>query len=414
MRPSPPARQAHLLGARAVAERAEVDPPRTSDGCAILPASSAACLVFLPCHKLMRRTSLWQDARLLSRACVAASPKRTCRRGEPDDTSPRTTHACRPAQRSLPCRPSRSTRICGWRARQTPRLSATSSVAASSILLYGGNANLYNFDLGRYADALAMMDACAAPTTHVITSVGGLRQDRRPGAAGGALSHPQRVMLLPMAFPADNDGIAEGVRRASPAGLRRDRYIKREELSRSGYARGAGRRGAVVFVKYAVERADPDDAYLDAVLSAVEARRVASGMGETPVPDHIGRRRLATFTSGAVCIAPSASLELLRLYRAGATAKPRRRSRRSSRSSNSGHASAASGAARSGGGNGHCRYRAGHADAVARSSRSTARTSVRRRRRWSPPNALAEQGRAPAFQPVTAPKRRKSRAVRAA
>jgi dihydrodipicolinate synthase/N-acetylneuraminate lyase len=190
-----------------------------------------------------------------------------------------------------------------------------------NILLYGGNANLYNFDLGRYADALAMMDAAAAPTTHVITSIGpdfGKIMDQAPLVERSPI---RNVMLLPMAFPADSEGIAEGVRRAAEKlGFGLILYIKRDGYLDPATLEALVAEGAVAFVKYAVERADPaNDAYLDAVLSAVGRERVASGMGETPVPDHISRRRLATFTSGAVCIAPAASLELLRLYRLGAT-----------------------------------------------------------------------------------------------
>ncbi len=62
----------------------------------------------------------------------------------------------------------------------------------------------------------------------------------------------------------------------------------------------------------------------NSILSAVGRDTVASGMGETPVADHIGKRGLATFTSGAVCIAPSASNRLLALYRAGQFEEARR------------------------------------------------------------------------------------------
>jgi dihydrodipicolinate synthase/N-acetylneuraminate lyase len=81
----------------------------------------------------------------------------------------------------------------------------------------------------------------------------------------------------------------------------------------------------VVFIKYAVERQEPAaDAYLDSILSAVGRDILASGMGEAPAADHIGKRGLATFTSRAVCIAPSASNRLLALYRAGRLEDARR------------------------------------------------------------------------------------------
>jgi dihydrodipicolinate synthase/N-acetylneuraminate lyase len=188
-----------------------------------------------------------------------------------------------------------------------------------SILLYGGNANLYHFSLGLYADALAMMVGAAGSATRIITSIGpdfGKMQDQ---AALVEQSGLRNVMLLPTAFPADSDGVANGARRiADRLGfgvilyLKRDGYVAPETLGRLVAD------GAVRFVKYAVERPDAAaDPYLDAVLAAVGKDVVASGMGETPVADHLGVRKLPTFTSGAVCIAPAAAMRLLTLYKTG-------------------------------------------------------------------------------------------------
>lgn len=187
------------------------------------------------------------------------------------------------------------------------------------ILLYGGNANLYNFDLGRYADALAMMDRVAAPATRVITSVGpdfGKITDQLPLVER---SNIRNVMLLPMAFPSDTHGVMVGVRRvAERLGFGVILYVKRDGYVNPGTLAKLVAEGAVAFVKYAVERPDPaDDPYLDAILAAVGPENVASGMGETPIVDHVGRRGLATFTSGAVCIVPALSQRLLTLLRAG-------------------------------------------------------------------------------------------------
>ncbi|WP_164820473.1 dihydrodipicolinate synthase family protein [Sinorhizobium meliloti] len=185
------------------------------------------------------------------------------------------------------------------------------------ILLYGGNANLYHFGLDDYRAGMEAVIAAAAPG--LITSIGpdfGKAMAQAPIARDLGFKN---VMLLPTQFPADPAGVANGVRRlAAILGhglvlyLKRENYVDPDELAR------LVSEGAVDFVKYAVERADPaQDAYLDAVIGAIGKDRMASGMGETPIHDHLGRRALTTYTSGAVCIAPSAAMELLTLYKAG-------------------------------------------------------------------------------------------------
>lgn len=187
------------------------------------------------------------------------------------------------------------------------------------ILLYGGNANLYHFGIDDYRAAMEIVIASAAVKTRLITSIG-------PDFGKALVQAPiarelgfKNVMLLPTQFPADPAGVANGVRRlADGLGnglvlyLKRENYIDPDELAR------LVAEGAIDFVKYAVERADAaQDAYLDAIVAAIGRDRIASGMGETPIHDHLGRRALTTYTSGAVCIAPSAAMELLALYKAG-------------------------------------------------------------------------------------------------
>lgn len=188
-----------------------------------------------------------------------------------------------------------------------------------NILLYGGNANLYHFGQGDYADALDVMTD-AARQSHVITSIGpdyGKMMDQAPLVERSSLKN---VMLLPVGFPSDSHGVGDGIRRiAARLGFGVIVYLKREMYVRPEVLEKLVAEGAVRFVKYAVERADPaDDAYLDSVLSAVGRDLVASGMGETPIVSHVGRRGVATFTSGAVCIAPAAAMALLTGLRAGA------------------------------------------------------------------------------------------------
>lgn len=193
-------------------------------------------------------------------------------------------------------------------------------------VLFGGNANLYNFDLGRFGEALALMDAAASPSTHVITSIGpdfGKLTDQLPLVERSAI---RNVMLLPMTFPMDSTGLIRGIRSAvDRLGFGIILYIKRDNYISADVLAKMVADGSVVFVKYAVERQEPAaDPYLDAILSTIGRDIVASGMGETPVADHVGKRALATFTSGAVCIAPWASNRLLALYRAGRFEEARR------------------------------------------------------------------------------------------
>ncbi len=190
------------------------------------------------------------------------------------------------------------------------------------ILLYGGNANLYHFGLAAYEEALAMMQAVDA-RARIITSIGpdfGKMLDQAPLLERSGI---RNVMLLPVAFPSDSHGVGDGIRRiAARLGFGVILYLKRDMYVRPEVLQKLVAEGAVRFVKYAVERPDPaEDAYLDAVLAAIGRDLVASGMGETPVADHIGRRGVATYTSGAVCIAPAAAMEVLALYRAGRQAE---------------------------------------------------------------------------------------------
>jgi dihydrodipicolinate synthase/N-acetylneuraminate lyase len=186
------------------------------------------------------------------------------------------------------------------------------------ILLYGGNANLYHYGLDLYAEALAMIASVASGGTRVITSIGpdfGKAMDQIPLVERAGLKN---VMLLPVAFPSDSHGVGVGVRRiAERLGHGVILYIKREGYVKPVTLKRLIDEGAVSFVKYAVERTDPsDDPYLDSLVADVGIEVFASGMGETPIVDHIGRG-LQTFTSGAVCIAPAAAMRLLALLKAG-------------------------------------------------------------------------------------------------
>jgi len=187
------------------------------------------------------------------------------------------------------------------------------------ILLYGGNANLYHFDLGRFDALLDLLPGITAPDTWVIPSIGpdfGKALDeaailRRLGFAD--------AMMLPTAFPARPAGIEKGLRLVADAlGAPLVLYLKKDAYLAPDQIASLVRDGAVKFVKYAVERNEPaEDRYLDDVIAAIGIEHVASGMGETPIHDHLVKRRLTTYTSGGVCIAPAAAMRILASYKAG-------------------------------------------------------------------------------------------------
>lgn len=193
-------------------------------------------------------------------------------------------------------------------------------------LLYGGNANLYHYDRGRFAALVDLIADAAAPQTNVIPSIGPdfgklmdearILRDRR--FAG--------VMALPMTFPTHPAGIEKAIRAAADTlGAPLILYVKREHYLAPDRIASLLADGAVCFVKYAVERSDPaGDQYLSDLCSAIGAGNIASGMGETPIHVHLPQYRLRTYTSGGVCIAPRAAMAILAAYRSGDLEKARR------------------------------------------------------------------------------------------
>ena len=188
-----------------------------------------------------------------------------------------------------------------------------------NILLYGGNANFYHIDLGRFRTMLDLLASGTAPNTGVVPSIGpdfGKMLDQAPILRASGL---RDVMVLPTQFPSDPAGIERGVREVVQAlgfgvvlYIKKDGYIEPDRLAK--LVQG----GEVSFVKYAVERADAsNDAYLGSLVAAIGADMMDSGMGETPLHAHLAAPfRLAGYTSGGVCIAPAASMALLRAYKA--------------------------------------------------------------------------------------------------
>ena len=167
-----------------------------------------------------------------------------------------------------------------------------------STLLYGGNANVHNWPVSRFADWLDSLEESAADSTWLIPSVG----------------------------PQTPDGVVRGLQDfVDRSGVPLIVYIKTD-----GYvpAKAIGRmveQGAVFGIKYAVPRNDlKQDAYLQELIDAVGAERIVSGFGEPPAFPHLTHFKLAGFTAGCVCIAPHLSMSYLHALKRGDEAEAKR------------------------------------------------------------------------------------------
>ncbi|MEN4922678.1 dihydrodipicolinate synthase family protein [Achromobacter spanius] len=186
-------------------------------------------------------------------------------------------------------------------------------------VMYGGNANFYNVGVSEYARIVDMLAGLAGADTWILPSVGpdyGKMMDQ----AAILRSRPfPTAMLLPMSFPYTDAGLADGVRRFSDAlGKPAVVYIKSADYLAPETAARLIEEGRIAAFKYAVVRDDPaQDAYLSALLRAVDSRWIVSGIGERPAIVHYRDFGLKSFTSGSVCVAPRGSMRLLHLLRDG-------------------------------------------------------------------------------------------------
>lgn len=186
-------------------------------------------------------------------------------------------------------------------------------------VMYGGNANFYNVGVSEYARIVDMLAGLAGADTWILPSVGpdyGKMMDQAAILRSRAFP---TAMLLPMAFPYTDDGLADGVRRftdvlGKPAVV----YIKSADYLAPATAARLIEEGRIAAFKYAVVRDNPSkDAYLTSLLDAVDSRWIVSGIGERPAIVHYRDFGLKSFTSGSVCIAPQGSMRLLHLLREG-------------------------------------------------------------------------------------------------
>ena len=203
---------------------------------------------------------------------------------------------------------------------ENQRLIRHMEAGGQSILLYGGNANLYHCGMQDYGQMLEMLSASAASSTRVIPAIGpdfGRMMEQASLLRGSGY---RTAMVLPMAPGFSSpDGVAEGIRRfVDAAGIPVTLYLKSEQsidVDRIGRLVDEGR---ILAIKYAVVREDPSsDAYLEALVKRITAARIVSGMGERPAPVHLTHFKLASFTTGCGCIAPRACMQLLRALQRG-------------------------------------------------------------------------------------------------
>jgi 4-hydroxy-tetrahydrodipicolinate synthase len=188
-----------------------------------------------------------------------------------------------------------------------------------STFMYGGNANLYHMAPSEFIRFAALVQDIAGDADWIIPSVGsdfGKACDQLAFLRGEGFP---TAMVLPHRFPFTPAGIATGLRKLADiygrpiiAYVKDDGFIEPHDL-----ARLVGD-GAVCAIKYALVRADPAaDPFLDKLLDHVDRNIVISGIGERPSIAHLTHYRLAGFTSGSVCVAPTLSTGLLRALQRG-------------------------------------------------------------------------------------------------
>lgn len=183
-----------------------------------------------------------------------------------------------------------------------------------SMLLYGGNANLYHIRPSEFAALLDMLQNAAGENTLVVPSVGpayGTMMDQAD--VFRSTSFPT-VMVLPTKAIMTEAGLMTGFRRFVEAINRPDvLYIKEEGYISPEGAAELVRDGLVSFIKYAIVRKDTaDDEYLSRLITMVDPKIICSGIGEQPALIHLTKFRLNGYTSGCVCVNPALSQRMLK------------------------------------------------------------------------------------------------------
>ena len=191
------------------------------------------------------------------------------------------------------------------------------------ILLYGGNANLYNIAVSEYPSLLDYLARAAAPNTIVVPSVGPLYGSIIDQADILKNYEFPTAMLLPTLFPAKPAGVQIAVREfVKRAGIPAVLYIKDENYITPEAAAELVNEGLISWIKYAVVRQDPaQDAYLSKLVTLVDPKIIVSGIGEQPAIIHLRDFGITGYTSGCVCVAPKPTTAMLHAIQAGDYAK---------------------------------------------------------------------------------------------
>lgn len=192
-----------------------------------------------------------------------------------------------------------------------------------ATLLYGGNANVQNWPVSRYAEWVDIIAEAAAQDTWVIPSVGPDWGKMVDQAAILATRRFPAAMLLPMAGPRTEEGLVKGIRDfVQKSGVQAIVYIKSDHYISPESLAILVAEGSIFSVKYAIPRADTAiDPVLSDYIAAIGTERIVSGFGEPPALPHMAKFALSGFTAGCVCIAPTLSQSFLNALKAGDVAR---------------------------------------------------------------------------------------------
>lgn len=192
-----------------------------------------------------------------------------------------------------------------------------------SILLYGGNANLYNIAVSEYAQLLGYLSSAASEGTLVVPSVGPLYGTMMDQAAILRDFDFPTAMVLPTLFPSKPEGVATAVRHfVEKAGIPAVLYMKDPAYITPELAASLVDDGLISWIKYAIVREDPaDDPILRRLVDLVNPEIIVSGIGEQPALVHLRDFGINGFTAGCVCVAPTLSMQMMHAIHAGDEAR---------------------------------------------------------------------------------------------
>jgi dihydrodipicolinate synthase/N-acetylneuraminate lyase len=195
-----------------------------------------------------------------------------------------------------------------------------------SIIMCGGNANFYNVALSEYEGILDFLAETVAAGTWVIPSIGPAFGTMLDQAAILSRKRFPTAMVLPTLANMTQEGLDRAIRlTVARLGFPLVLYVKDESYLAVDRIAALDRDGCLLFVKYAIVRADPAvDDYLERLIAAIGTDKIVSGIGERPTIAHFRTFGLRAFTTGSGCVAPANSMRLLRTLKAADYAEAER------------------------------------------------------------------------------------------